>query len=217
MKSVLSTSSKVECNFDEIDLQQMQDHARQNITKKKHFPKSMIGVITRAERIDFSRDKKKDRRNELVVDVAFICDIHEGGMKRNFEGIEIDYNNSSIRLHLPKRYQDQLEALNDLSLLQGGLVLSPNHDSDKWKDKKDEEKSSIPFIMLWKSRKALERFGITPDTYPTVDKFLEEGQKMNGESEELYEVDGFFKILFDYLKQQSDRFYAKESHKSNAL
>ena len=193
-KGVLAVASKVEFDFDELELSDMQDNVRQTITKKKHFPRGLVGVITRAERIDFSKDKKKDSRVELVVDVAFVYDIHNEAMKRTFEGEEIDYNEASIRLHLPKRYQDQLEGLNDLSLLQGGLVLCPNHDGGKWKDKKDEDKSSIPLIMLFKSRRALERFGLTYDTYPSVDEFIEEGQKLL--NEDGYEADPAFKLLF---------------------
>ena len=137
-------------------------------------------------------------------------------MKRNFGGEEIDYSEASIRLHLPKRYQDQLEGLTNLSLLHGSLILCPNHDSDKWKDKKDEEKSSIPLILVYKSKKALAHFGLTVETYPTVDEFIEEGHKINND-DEVYECEGVIKMLFDYFKSQSDSFYAKETHRSNTL
>ena len=171
-KGIVATMSKVEFDFDELDLLDMQDNARQNVTKNKFFPRGMVGVIVRAERIDFSKDKKTNSRAELVIDIEFIYDIQEEGMKRVFGGEEIDYTEAFIRLHLPKRYQDQLEGLADLSLLQGRLILCPNHDSDKWKDKKDEDKSSIPLIMLFKSKKALGKFGLTLETYPTVDELV---------------------------------------------
>ena len=172
----------------------------------------------RAERIDFSKYKKKENNNgrvELVLDVDFIYDIQGEEMKRTFSGEEINYTQASIRLHLPKRYQDQLEGLADLSLLHGTLILCPQHDSVKWQDKKETKKSSIPLIMLFKSKKALEKFGLTVETYPSVEEFIEEGQKMLHEDN--YEVEGVFKILFDYFKQQSEKFFAKESHKSNDL
>ena len=174
----------------------------------------MVGVVTRAERIDFSKDKKKGGRVELVLDIAFIYDIEGGEMKRTFSGEEIDYTKASIRLDLPKHYQDQLERLLDLSLLHGTLIICPQHDSIKWQDKKDAEKSSIPLIMLFKGKRALEKFGLTVDTYPTVEEFVE-GQKVL--KEENYEVESVFKIFFDYFKSQSEKFYAKESHKSNEL
>ena len=102
-----------------------------------------------------------------------------------------------------------------MALLQGSLILCPNHDSDKWKDKKDEEKSSIPLIMLFKSKKALARFGLTVETYPSAKDFIDEGHKIL--TEESYEVEGITKMLFDYFKTQSDSFYAKETHRSNTL
>ena len=219
-KGMVATTSVVEFDFDELDVCDMQDNARQTITKKKFFPRGMIGTIVRAERIDFSKDKKKDRA-EIVIDVDFIYDLQEAGMKRTVGAEEIDYTQASIRLHLPKRYQDQLEGLVDLGLLYGGLILCPEHDDSKWKDKKDEDKSSIPLIMLFKSKKALEKFGLTSETYPSAEEFIEEGHKVltgvEGEGEEGYEAEGVFKILFDYFKHQSERFYAKESHRSNAL
>ena len=214
-KGLMATNSVTEFNFDAIQLADTQDNARQDITKKKFFPRGMIGVVVRAERIDFSKDKKKNCRVELVVDVDFVYDIQQEGLKRSFQGEEIDYTEASIRLHLPKRYQDQLEGLVDLTLLHGTLILCPQHDPIKWTDKKDEDKSSIPLIMVFKSKKALEKFGLIPETFPTAEEFIEEGKKLL--NEENYELDGPFKVLFDYLKQQSERFYAKESHKSNTL
>ena len=220
-KGLVATNSVVELDFDELDLSDMQDNARQHITKKKNFPRGMVGVIVRAERIDFSKDhKKKDasrmERVEIVVDVDFIYDLQQGDeLKRTIAGTEIDYSPASICLHLPKRYQDQLEGLIDLSALHGSLILCPQHESGKWTDKKDEEKSSIPLIMLFKSKRALDRFGLTLETYPSMEEFIDEGQKMLHEKD--YETEGVFKVLLDYFKQQSERFYAKESHKSNSL
>ena len=59
-----------------------------------------------------------------MVDVQFIYDILGLKLIKIVGNDEIDYNESSIRLHLPKRYQDQLEGISDLSLLNGGLILS---------------------------------------------------------------------------------------------
>ena len=219
-KGVVATMRKVEFNFDEIDLLDMQDNARQNITKKKHFPRGIVRTIVRAERIDFSKDRKKaDAHTELVIDVEFIYDLQEENMKRSFgkEETDIDYTEASIRLHLPKRCQGQLEGLNDLTFLHGGLILCPQHDDDKWKDKKDEDKSSIPLIMLFKSKRALEKFGLTLETYLNVDEFIEEGQRILSGTDDGYKVEGVFKILFDYFKNKSEKFYAKESHRSNML
>ena len=53
-KGIVSTMKKVEFEFDNLDVLDMQANAHQIITKKKHFPKGIIGVINRAERIDFS-------------------------------------------------------------------------------------------------------------------------------------------------------------------
>ena len=50
-------SNTVEFDFDEIELGDMQDQARQNVTKKKFFPRGIVGVIVRAERVYFSKDK----------------------------------------------------------------------------------------------------------------------------------------------------------------
>ena len=128
-KGLMATNSVTEFDFDAIDLCDTQDNARQNITKKKFFPRGMVGVVVRAERIDFSKDKKKDSRVELVIDVDFVYDIQEEGLKRSFQGEEIDYTEASIRLHFPKRYQDQLEGLVDLTLLHGAFILCPQHDA----------------------------------------------------------------------------------------
>ena len=65
-----------------------------------------------------------------------------------------------------------------MSLLNGGLILCPEHDKQKWRNEKDEEKSSIPIVLFLKSRKALRRFGLTPEDYPSVEEFIEEGKKL---------------------------------------
>ena len=140
-KSLVLTEKTVEFN---LDLEDLQDSTRQLITKKANFPTDMIGVLTKAERINFSKDKRKEEHNEIVVDVQFVYDLEEKHLTREIGGDEIDYSQSSSSFHMPKRYQDTLEGLVDCSVLVGGLILSPKHDKAKWTNEKDEEKSSIP-------------------------------------------------------------------------
>ena len=148
-KSLVSTQKTVELDINELDLEDVQDSARQLITKKAHFPTDMIGVITKAERINFSKDKKKEERNEIVVDIQFVYDLENKKLVREIYGDEIEFSQLSIRFHIPNRYQDTLEGLVDCSALVGGLILCPKHDKVKWTNEKDEDKSSLPRYLCF--------------------------------------------------------------------
>ena len=59
----------------------------------------------------------------------------------------------------------------------------------------------------------LQRFGLTSEDYPSVEEFIEEGERsLQAEYET---TDGPFKVLFDYFRKQATAFIAKESHKTN--
>ena len=213
-KSLVITEKTVEFNIDQLDLEDLQDSARQLITKKANFPTDMIGVLTKAERINFSKDKRKEERNEIVVDVQFVYDLEEKHLTREIGGDAIDYSQSSIRFHMPKRYQDTLEGLVDRSVLVGGLILSPKHDKAQVDKREGRGKKLYPALfLLVKSKKVVQRFGLTSEDYPSVEEFIEEGERsLQAEYET---TDGPFKVLFDYFRKQATAFIAKESHKTN--
>ena len=45
--------------IDNIDLSDIRDSPRQIILKKKDFPSQLVGYITNATRVNFSKDKSK--------------------------------------------------------------------------------------------------------------------------------------------------------------
>ena len=132
----MATYNQVEFDFDKIDINDVEDSARQVIIKKRHYPIDFVGLIIKAERVNFNKDRSDDRL-EIVVDVRFVFDLLNAKSIRMIENEEIDYKESSVRLHLPKRYQEQFKGLDNLNLLVGGLVLCPNHDKEKWSNKRN--------------------------------------------------------------------------------
>ena len=52
----------------------------------------MVGVITNAEKIHFLKEKKKEERLEIVVDVQFIYDILGLKLIRTIGNDEVHYN-----------------------------------------------------------------------------------------------------------------------------
>lgn len=214
--SMSLVSCKKFFDFNEIDLNDVSDSARQVITKKIHFPTNMVGIITKAERIVFKKDfNHTETGGEIVVDIQFLFDLDENKLNRKFESKEINYKNTSIRFHLPRRYQEKFSALNEVSLLVGGLLMSPRHDKSKWNDKDTKEKSSIPLIMILKSNKMLESFGLSASSYPSLNEFMSEAK--NCLKEGYHIKDDAIRVLFDYFKTQSLQFLAKESHGSNYI
>ena len=126
----------------------------------------MVGVVLKAERINFAKKDEEGvgKRGEIVVDVKFVLDVKKdnvrnvdekgvplGPFKRTIGRQIVDYGMTSVRVHLPKRYQKKLAELDNVSLLVGSIICTPAYDLGKWIDKKDENKSSIPFIILIKS------------------------------------------------------------------
>ena len=85
---------------------------------------------------------------------------------------------------------------------------------DKWFDKKDAQKSSIPLLMVPKSRRALPQLGLEIEKVPSVDEIIEQCAVADGKEELLA---GATLTLIQYLRDASDKFYAKETHKSNNL
>lgn len=210
-------SSRKVMDFDELDLNDVSDSARQVITKKIHFPTNMVGIITKCERITFTKEKHFAGKTggEIVIDIQFIYDIEGKKLLRKIESEEINYSKSSIRFHLPKRFQEKFEALSDCSLLLWGLIMSPKHDSSKWMNSESKDKSSIPLIMLLKSKKMLEQFGLTTSSYPDLNEFKIEAENCLKEGQEIKH--DAIKVLFDYFKTQAFQFQLKEDHPSNYI
>ena len=73
-------------------------------------------------------------------------------MKRDFENITYDFILVDQKVHLPKRFQQLFAKMYDLEKLIGTLLVRPEHDVEKWTDKSDDSKSSVPFIMVTKVR-----------------------------------------------------------------
>ena len=154
-KTALAEKAQTFFDFDELDCSAMRDDSRQVITKKVHFPPTNgIGVITKAERINFAKkdEEGSGKRGEIVVDVKFLYDVKKdsksvdetgvplGPFKRIIGRQVVDYSTTSVRVHLPKRFQKKLMQLDNLTLLVGCIICTPVYDSGKWIDKKNENK-----------------------------------------------------------------------------
>ena len=50
-----------EFDFDSIGLDDTKDRARQNIIKKRYFPKNIIGYTKKAERVNFAKKGSEDK------------------------------------------------------------------------------------------------------------------------------------------------------------
>ena len=168
---LVATKSFVQIDFDQLNFDMSSDKPRQAITKKENCPRDMVFVIVNLERIDFSKDKEESKI-ETVLTIRPIADFSEGGgMKRIVEGVEVDYNNIKSKIHPPKRFQSLFKSI-ELLRFVGSLYISPKCDEEKWKDKTDTKRSSLPVFILIKSRATLESIGVELDNYPTIDDFL---------------------------------------------
>ena len=129
-KDNFSLQTFVEVDFYSMGPEDMSDTPRQVIIKKKYFPKDMLGVITKAERVDFKKNGD-ELEEQLVCDILFILDLKGCAFKRSLGGkvdrVD-DYFGVSIRFHLPKRFQDKFAGL-DPSRLVGSILMSPEHDT----------------------------------------------------------------------------------------
>ena len=117
----------------------------------------MVSIVPKAEYIDLKKDKVAERK-ELVVDVYFVQDLQNKNFEREREGDKINYSGVSIRFHLPKRFQDKFEGCNPEQLI-GSFFMSPSHDAAKWRNDKDQDKSSIPLIVFVKNKKSFQSIG----------------------------------------------------------
>ena len=220
-KTALAEKAQTYFDFDEICKDDLRDDSRQVITKKAHFPQQMVAIIVKAQRINFSKNSDEDegsvpKRGEIVVDVKFAYDVKKvtvgddeeglGPFKRSIGGQIIEYRSTSIRVHLPKRYQRMLVQLDDMSRLVGGIMATPVYDLAKWIDKKDEMKSTIPFIILLKSKSSLEAFGLMPETFPSVDEITEECRKLMEDENYAAEMDDAVKLVIDYMTSEMRKF-----------
>ena len=145
-KSVKSSGRKVSSlevaqvhfDFDELSNNVISDTARQILTKKKHIPKKIIGIITLAQRVCLSKDKDDDKK-EIVVDVLYVLELNEKEeFFRNPESIKVDYLGNTLRFALPRRMQKALENLENPSLLIGSFLVVPNFNLERWGKKKSK-------------------------------------------------------------------------------
>ena len=210
-KTQVFVQKSVEFDFESVNLEDISDTPRQVIVKKKDFPIDMVSIITKAELIDFKKDKGE--RKELVLDIFFVHDLQENKFDREIRGEIINYSDVSIRFHLPKRFQDRFEGC-DPAQLVGSFLMAPQHDRKKWQNEKDRDKSSIPLIMFLKNRRSIEKLGILLEECPPVAEFqLESKLSLN----EDYEPNQIMGLIFDYFRNQTNYFYARETHKTNTV
>ena len=57
----------------------------------------------------------------------------------------------------------------------------PNYDEQKWKNEKDEDKSSIPIMLFLKNTPCCQKIGVTKEEFPTLDEFEDEAEKFTKE------------------------------------
>ena len=105
-KSLTVSHEISEIDFDEIDPSLIRDDPRQVIIKKKHFPRKLVAIVSSAKRIDFSKEKDKKGREEIVVNLECLFDLDNQNMIRIVDGQEVDYSGIEVRFHLPKRFQE---------------------------------------------------------------------------------------------------------------
>ena len=210
----LAMQKIVEFDFNSMGSEDISDTARQSIVKKKCFPREMVGVITKATFIDFHQAANGERE-QLVCDIQFVFDLKNNQFVRVIEKEEIDYAGISIRFHLPKRFQDRFEGM-QANRLVGSLILSPDHDKNKWMNQKDAEKSSIPLMMLLKNSKSLESLGLVLEEFPSVVDFMNEAS-LSGGNEDYEPSSDAMKIIYDYFSSESKTFLARELHKTNVV
>ena len=67
----------------------------------------------------------------------------------------VEFKETLIKFHLPKRFQDNFRNKVDLSFLRGDCVVVPEYDMTKRTKQDDEEKSSIPIMLFLKNKKVL--------------------------------------------------------------
>ena len=208
-------------DIDNIDLSDIRDSPRQIILKKKDFPSQLVGYITNATRVNFSKDKSKptNDREEIVVNIVFMFDLLNKKLIREIDAYaeesKVNYVGIEIRFHLPRRYQDKFQNIADLSFLIGALLVVPAYDATKWRKDKDENQSTIPIIMMLKNRKCCEGIGMVIDEYPTLVEFHEESARSI--EDDYTPTEGAFDLIISHFKNECDSFTQRESHITNRL
>ena len=211
-RSQTIVQKSVEFDFESIGLDDFSDTPRQKIIKKKNFPLDMLSIVTKAEFIDFKKDKVIDRK-ELVIDVYFVYDLQKKNFERENGGKNINYSGVSIRFHLPKRFQDKFEGCNPNQLV-GSFFMSPSHDDAKWRNEKDHDKSSIPLIVFLKNSRSFESIGLLLEECPSIAEFQNEAELLKNEG---YEANEIMKTIFDCFTTQAKYFFDRETHITNKL
>ena len=192
------------------------DRARQNIIKKRYFPKNIIGYTKKAERVNFAKKGSEDKV-EIVFSISFLIDLEEQEMKREINGEIFDFSHVDQKVHLPKRFQALFAKMYDLSKLEGTLLVRPDYDAAKWRDKTDESKSSIPFIMITPSARTLKELSIEKEDYPDFSAWKKEIQRVNSAEDGDGEFAGAFATLINRLTNDSKAFYNQETDSTNQL
>lgn len=104
--SVVEKYTKTEFEFESLQMEDMEDTSRQSICKKKNYRRNILGVVTKAKRVDFSREETNNlgERLEIVFDVLILVDLNGKHFIREMNSTKVDYNRISICLTLPKRF-----------------------------------------------------------------------------------------------------------------
>ena len=139
----------------------------------------------------------------------------EKKLVRETNGEEIDFSKIELRFHLSKRFQDKFEQQEYLGFLTGALLLVPNYDMHKWENDKEEDKSTIPLMLVLNNKGCRENLGISEDEYPSLKEFQEESEKHF--YDDYVPSEGFFEIIFNRFREKSASFHRRESHVTNRL
>ena len=217
-KSLVVTQEAGFTDVDNIDPSEICDTPRQIILKKKKFPTQLLGIIKSAVRVNFSKDKKLNDREEIVANIQFLFDLTDQKLIRitGEDKEKVDYKGIEIRFHFPKRYQDQFQNITDLSFLIGALIVVPQYDPLKWKNEKDENQSTIPIIMILKNTKCCQSLGIVKEEYPTLSEFNDESAKSIVEG--YLPIEGsVFEVILSHFEKECNDFHKRESHVTNRL
>ena len=132
-------------DFDLLSGIEMSDQSRQSILTKQHFPRSMVGIVESAARIDFVSHGKDEAANanrlqQIVLNIRFLWDSTDKNFVRIDPEIgDVNYDKISIRFSLPTRHQAKLKKAHVDNFL-GTYIACPEHDPEKWRVKERNEK-----------------------------------------------------------------------------
>ena len=70
---------------------------------------------------------------------------------------------------------------------------------------------------MLKSRASLEPFGLTLETFPSIDEIKEECEKLTTDENYIDEMEAGVKIIIEHMISEMEKFRVQEFHNSNDL